>query len=189
MPLVKILSGFDIEVCRKRVLHRIGYKSKDLRKKTPLHKAFLEAESLLSTLLNPAAVFSILDGMETNRHPVFEGAEKTALCVCTIGPELESAVNSLLKKNEMLISLVLDGCGSEAVDVLARRCSGLIAREAERMGYRTGKRLTPGHKKRPLEQQVFIFDNVPAERIGVCLSKNCMMFPMKSTSFRINLYK
>ncbi|MBN1271675.1 MAG: hypothetical protein JXB26_05335 [Candidatus Aminicenantes bacterium] len=188
MPRIKVISGFDIKIDRKKVLYRIGYKSKDLQKKTPLFESFEYADRRFPSLIYPAAVTSLLEAHETNGHPIFTDAKKVALCVCTIGPNLESAVETHVKNNELLYSLVLDGFGSEAVETLARQCAAKISKEAESLGYRSSKRFSPGYKKWPLEQQAFVFEKVPANRIGVHLTPRFMMIPRKSISFRINFY-
>jgi len=190
MPLhTKITRNFKVEFDEKRILRLIGYKKKRQMIKEPVYKLILEQKNKLPRLLEPAAVYAIIDYNQTNKHPIFDHALKVALCVCTIGPKLEKEVESLTKKNELLRALILDALGSEAVEEVAIQSDKMLAEKAREMNLWPSKRFSPGYGKWDITEQRFIFGILPGRDIGVSLRESCMMVPRKSISFRINFYK
>jgi len=132
---------------------------------------------------------TILDYNETNKHPVFKDAEKVALCLCTIGPDLEDEINQLMEKNEMVRALILDSLGSEAAEEVAIQSDRRLADMARELRFWPSKRYSPGYGKWDVKEQKYIFQVLPGKDIGVSLTESCMMLPRKSVSFRINFYK
>lgn len=190
MPLhTKITRNFKVEFDEKRILRLIGYKKKRQMIKEPVYKLILEQKNKLPRLLEPAAVYAIIDYNQTNKHPIFDHALKVALCVCTIGPKLEKEVESLTKKNELLQAFILDALGSEAAEEVAIQSDKMLAEKAREMNLWPSKRFSPGYGKWDITEQRFIFGILPGRDIGVSLRESCMMVPRKSISFRINFYK
>ena len=190
MPLqTEITRNFKVEFDEKRILRLIGYKKKRQMIKEPVYKLILEQKNKLPRLLEPAAVYAIIDYNQTNKHPIFDHAQKVALCVCTIGPKLEKEVESLTKKNELLQAFILDALGSEAAEEVAIQSDKMLAEKAREMNLWPSKRFSPGYGKWDITEQRFIFCILPGQDIGVSLRESCMMVPRKSISFRINFYK
>jgi len=185
----KITRNFKVEFDEKRILRLIGYKKKRQMIKEPVYKLILEQKNKLPRLLEPAAVYAIIDYNQTNKHPIFDHAQKVALCVCTIGPKLEKEVESLTKKNELLQAFILDALGSEAAEEVAIQSDKMLAEKAREMNLWPSKRFSPGYGKWDITEQRFIFGILPGRDIGVSLRESCMMVPRKSISFRINFYK
>ncbi len=185
----EVVKGFKIDFDEKRILRLIGYKKKTEKLKEPVKKLIKEEKKKLDLLLQPAAIYTIVDYAETNKHPIFDHAEKVALCICTIGPKLEEEIQSLTKKNELLRALILDALGSEAVEEVAIQSDEIIARKAREMNLWPSKRFSPGYGKWDIKDQRFVFRMLPGKDIGVSLKESCMMVPRKSISFRINFYK
>lgn len=183
------IESFTIKIEDKRIFIRLGYKASTKTIDESVRSMVNKEREHLSSLLHPVAVYEVLDYKNTNKHPVFEGAEKVALCVCTIGAELEKRSADLIQKNEMLRGLVLDTFGSEAAEDVARQSDKVIAQEALRLGLWPSKRFSPGYGIWDIREQRYIFQTLPAGGIGVRLTDSFMMVPRKSVSFRINLYK
>ncbi len=186
------IGDIRVEFDEKRILKLIGYRkhSQSLKEPgAPLRNLIAEEKEKMSVLLQPASIYTILDYEKTNRHPIFNSAVKVAICLCTIGPELEAEVNRLMADNEMLRALVLDALGSEAVEEVAVQSDQIIARKAREIYLWPSKRFSPGYGKWDIREQRFIFSVLPGEEIGVRLTESCMMIPRKSISFRINFYR
>lgn len=184
------IKNFKIELDEKRILRLIGYKKRSFEIASSVKKLISEEKNKLDSLLRPLSIFTIIDYEETNKHPIFEHAEKVALCICTIGPILEEEIRKLMKKNELLRALILDALGSEAVEEVAIQSDEFLAEKARRMNLWPSKRFSPGYKRWDIRQQRFVFDVLLAQQIGVRLIKDSfMMIPRKSISFRINFYK
>ncbi|MGD8537030.1 MAG: vitamin B12 dependent-methionine synthase activation domain-containing protein [Candidatus Aminicenantes bacterium] len=186
---VKKIENLNVEFDEQRILRLIGYKKKSHEIKEPIKKLIAEEKKKLEYLLHPASIFTILDYEETNKHPVFKDADKVALCLCTIGPELEEEINQLMGKNEMVRALILDSLGSEAAEEVAIQSDRRLTDIAREMNLWPSKRYSPGYGKWDVKEQQYIFQVLPGKDIGVSLTESCMMIPRKSISFRINFYK
>lgn len=183
------METFDLKISERRILRRVGYKKKWEEANSSLKDIITEERERIFSLLQPGAVFITLEYEETDRHPIFDNAEKVALCICTAGPEVEKDSARLIRENEILRGVVVDAMGSEAVEEIAGHVDRLIAAEARQLGLWPSKRFSPGYKNWDLEGQLFIFEKLPAEKIGVRLNEFLMMVPRKSVSFRMNFYR
>lgn len=163
------------------------------------------AESVLDearSLLDPVAMYTILpvrdfyhqtivlDGGATFEGPLvaraLAGATEVALLVCTIGPALEEQAGALFATDSVR-GMALDGAGNAAVGEVARLIVSKICDEALARGLGTGMYANPGQEGWPIEQQRVFFDLVPAQEIGVQLTKSCLMLPRKSVSIIVGL--
>ncbi len=185
---VTTLRDFAFPISERRILHRIGYKSRTAKVNPSVIEIIDEHRQRLEALLQPAALFRILDHADTNQHPIFEGALQVALCVCTIGPDLERTSAEFITNNDILKGFVLDAFGSEAAEEVARQADAAIVKAARNMGLWPSKRFSPGYGIWDIKEQKYIFATLPAADIGIKLTESCMMIPRKSVSFRINFY-
>jgi len=183
------LNQFKVHIEEKRIRVRLGYKVKTGEINSSVKKYIREFKSEIKDLIQPKALYTILDYEETNKHPVFKGAEKIALCLCTIGPETEKISTRLMDQGEILKGYILDAFGSEAAEDTARQSDRLIAQKARELGLWPSKRFSPGYGVWEIKEQKYVFAVLPSEKIGVRLTDTYMMIPRKSVSFRINFYK
>ncbi len=132
----------------------------------------------------------VLDGGATFEGPLvaraLTGATEAALAVCTIGSALEEQVSAIFAADSVR-AIALDGAGTAAVGEVTRLIVAQICDEASARGLGTGMRVNPGQEGWPIEQQRVFFDRVPAEEIGVQLTKSCLMLPRKSVSVVVGL--
>lgn len=185
----QILDTFAIAIPTQKICVRIGYRTSLDRIRSSVIDSIEGSKTISAELVNPRAICRILDYSDTNRHPIFEHAKKVALCICTIGPQIESESSQLMKRDEMMKALILDAIGSEAVEQVARQVDRLLYVKAQEMNLWPSKRFSPGYKSWNIEEQRYIFRMIPGEDIGVTLNESFMMIPRKSVSFRINFYK
>ncbi len=186
---VKKIENLTVEFDEKMILRLIGYRKRPKEIKEPIKSLIAEEKKKLDYLLHPASIYTIVGYDETNKHLVFKDAEKVAICICTIGPELEQEVKELMEKNEMTRALILDALGSEAAEEVAIQSDRILAEKARELNLWPSKRFTPGYAKWEIKEQRFIFRMLPAADIEVRLTESCMMVPRKSVSYRINFYK
>jgi hypothetical protein len=186
--LAEKVTEFNILLEERKILSRIGYKKIQGKSDHSLQELIIQEKKRAKYLIQPVSIHTILDYEETNKHPVFKNAEKVALCLCTIGPDLERVSRELFAKNEFLRGLILDALGSEAVGEVTRQSEKILVEKARRMGLWPSKRYAPGYKGWEVKEQKFVFEKLPAEEIGVRLSVSFMMIPRKSYSFRLNFY-
>ena len=196
-----ILRDFEIDIRSSEVERLLGRGSgaagrggaTDGRSGTPrqaaerLERTLEEAISRAGELIRTAGVYVIGSGDDLGDSSVFEGLERIAYCVCTIGPALEKEVTRLSGGGELLRAVVLDAVGSVAAEETAEHMDRRIQEEAAAMGLETSCRASPGYGDWDVREQAKLFRIVPAERIGVTLSESSMMMPRKSVSFAIHI--
>ncbi|HEX2695030.1 MAG TPA: hypothetical protein VHP61_04710 [Acidobacteriota bacterium] len=173
----------------RKILFRLGYRKPAAGVDPEIRNVVREETERARGFVRPRVAAGLLERAELPDHPVFQGAERTALCVCTIGPELEAAAARLMAEGELLRGLVLDWLGSEAVADVSGQADAWLAREGRAAGLWPSKMFSPGIKGWDVSGQEFVFACVPAATIGVGLSASFMMTPRKSFSFRVNYYK
>lgn len=186
---IQMLDAFSLDIPTQKICIRMGYKKSIDQISSAAKKSIQKAQSRADELIVPKANYRILDYSETNGHPIFAQAEKVALCICTIGLQLESESADLMKCGEMMSALILDAIGSEAVEHVARQADRAICEKARLMNLWPSKRYSPGYRSWDIKEQHFVFQMMPGKDIGVTLNESCMMIPRKSISFRINFYK
>jgi len=190
MVVLEKIENFKIEVEERRILRLIGYKKHPAKIKPSLQKLIRQEKKEMASLLQPASINTIIDYEETNKHPIFNKAEKVALCICTVGSAIEAKIAELMQNNEMTRALILDAFASEVAEEVARQSDRILAHKAREFDLWPSKRFSPGYKPWPLTEQKFIFSLLPGKEIGVKLNpQSWMMIPRKSISFRINFYK
>lgn len=118
---------------------------------------------------------------------VLPEAKELAIVVATIGSKLEKQVTEYTSKGEPLRALLLDGIGSAAVDALSEKACQTIAQEALSRGYQASSPINPGMPGLPITTQAELLKLVPANEIGVSLTKAGVMVPRKSVSMVIGL--
>ena len=190
MVVLEKIENFKIEVEERRILRLIGYKKHPAKIKPSLQKLIRQEKKEMASLLQPASINTIIDYEETNKHPIFNKAEKVALCICTVGSAIEAKIAELMQNNEMIRALILDAFASEVAEEVARQSDRILAHKAREFDLWPSKRFFPGYKSWLLTEQKFIFSLLPGKEIGVKLNpQSWMMIPRKSISFRINFYK
>ncbi|RMF97005.1 MAG: hypothetical protein D6734_02885 [Candidatus Schekmanbacteria bacterium] len=107
------------------------------------------------------------------------------IALITIGPELEKRSSQLQTEGEYTRALILDAAGSSIVENAAGKLNHIIAEKCGLTEVEFSKRFSPGYGTFKLEEQRKIAKIIPFEKIGVSLTKNCMMIPQKSITFCI----
>lgn len=116
-------------------------------------------------------------------------ASKSALFVCTIGNELPDRVNAYVAKGEIARATILDAVGSEFAEALAQKVDDLIETQVRREGFSTLMRFSPGYGDWTIFDQAKILKILKANRLGVRVTKSCIMVPEKSVTACIGLVK
>lgn len=189
LPPAEVRRDFEVGFTDlPRILIRIGYRKTPLPDSDPVLTIVREEAEFALRLLDPAAAWTIISAHEAGGHEIFAGAQKVALCVCTIGPRLEQACAEHFRSNEDLRGLALDALGSEAVGQVTRQADRILAAKGRLLGLWPSKKYAPGYRGWDVREQAFLFSMVPAAEIGVRLTESFMMIPRKSYSFRLNYY-
>ena len=121
-----------------------------------------------------------------NQYPVtaatsfFEGAHEVLIAIQSIGFRLEAEGIRLFEQGEMLEGMVLDGCGTVALDEALELLRGMVVKQVTERGLQTGYNLCPGGFQIPLEAQKILFTLLDGAEIGVTLGDALLMSPIKS---------
>ncbi|MBN1505061.1 MAG: hypothetical protein JW952_08385 [Candidatus Eisenbacteria bacterium] len=119
--------------------------------------------------------------------PSIPPALEVALSVCTIGAPLEERVSEYSSAGELTRSLILDAAGSVLTEAVCDYANEKICGRAVGRSLYTTRRVSPGYGRWKIEEQKVIFQLLPADSIGVTLTKSYMMIPRKSVSFAVRL--
>ncbi|MGM0688478.1 MAG: hypothetical protein ACQESO_02730 [Bacillota bacterium] len=112
------------------------------------------------------------------------GADHLNIALCTIGSNLETRVEDMMKENPVM-AVTLDGAGIAAIRKVAQAVEDVISTEACNLDLELGMRAQPGQEGWPIEQQREVFSVLPGQEIGIRLTESCLMIPRKSVSFVI----
>jgi len=118
-----------------------------------------------------------------------KGASHLLVGVVTIGDFLEKKVSELFSQGEYPRALALDAVGTVAVEDFSREVRKLARQEVKEQGFKTSRHFSPGYGGWEVSQQEIIFKSIPADNIGVRLTKGYMMLPQKSLSWAIGVGK
>ncbi|WP_291300468.1 vitamin B12 dependent methionine synthase [Desulfosporosinus sp. BICA1-9] len=134
----------------------------------------------------PVSVSGTGEILLANKYPVnaatsfFEGAHKVMIAIQTIGFRLEEESARLFEEGEMLDGMVLDGCGTVALDEALELLRDMVVKQVIARGLQTGYNLCPGGFQIPLEAQKTLFTLLDGGEIGVTLGEAMLMSPVKS---------
>jgi hypothetical protein len=186
--MLKVFTKIDLTIDDEEILRLLAHqKRKEKTSKTKISNLIEETMALSRNLLHPQGMFKIVDKKILKGEPFFEGLDKIALGLCTIGDELENKVTELNQKGELARGVILDAIGSVAAESAADFLNLQICDWCQKRGWGTSQRFSPGYGNWSLEGQKLIFSLLPAERIKVRLNQSCMMIPRKSVSFAIKI--
>ncbi|TGE31708.1 vitamin B12 dependent methionine synthase [Desulfosporosinus sp. Sb-LF] len=115
----------------------------------------------------------------------FEGAHEVLIAIQTIGTRLEAESVRLFDVGEMLEGMVLDGCGTVALDESLELLREMVVKQVIKRSLQSGHSLYPGGVQIPLEAQKTLFNLLDAREIGVTLGDTMLMSPIKSHTLLI----
>ncbi|HBV88173.1 MAG TPA: vitamin B12 dependent methionine synthase [Desulfosporosinus sp.] len=121
-----------------------------------------------------------------NQYPIkavtsfFTGATEVLIAIQTIGFPLEKESIRLFEAGEMLDGMVLDGCGTVALDEALELLRGMVVEQVLARGLQTGHNLCPGGYQIPLEAQKILFTLLDGGELGITLGEGMLMSPVKS---------
>ncbi len=183
-----IRKDFDIVIEPREVKRLLGHGEESGREsRERFEEVLVESIERAGKLVSAAGIYVDASGGDLPGSTVFDGLERVAYCVCTIGPELEKEVSRLSGEDELLRAVVLDAAGSVAAESVAEYMDRAIQDMAAAEGLKTSCRASPGYGDWDVTEQRALFELVPAGRIGVRLSESAMMIPRKSVSFAIHI--
>lgn len=205
---IKTIKDLKLNIDREEVLRYQGYSPKKV--KTPNQNILqITEEEIVRAydLFMPQGIYSfikIIDFASKERIDLengltfkfpksitkqLEGVSHFLVGVVTIGGLIEKKVSKLFSQGEFPRALALDAVGTVAIEDFSRRVRKFARQEINEQGFKTGRHFSPGYSGWEVSQQDIIFQCIPANNIGVRLSKGYMMLPQKSLSWTIGAGK
>jgi hypothetical protein len=114
-------------------------------------------------------------------------AQEIVNVICTIGDQIELLISEAMK-SEPGLGMALDGLANGAVENLGTQICRHFEQVALQRGWQCSLPVSPGMEGWPLaEAQKQVFALVDASLVGVRLTDNAVMLPLKSASMILGL--
>ena len=193
----EVLDRLALTVARPMVLLRLGYRRAS--QVPPRTSELLDAISAEGgEIVAPRAVcarcpvkatqdgrIAIGELLSTSSRSLAGGLERCSeawLFAATLGPAVDAWIESLAAADEMARTLLADAWASAAAIQLGLDMEALMGRRLRAAGLVPGRRCAPGYGDWELSAQQPILRHLEAGRIGITLSGDGMMAPLKSVS-------
>ena len=109
-------------------------------------------------------------------------AHYAAVCLATLGEELDIACRSMADQNKFYQAMLLDAVGTAMLDIMGARLETLVDGEARLLGLYAGCRLGPGLGGMALESQILLFNLLDGCTMSIRLNEAFVMEPTKTIS-------
>ena len=200
----RIIEQVDATVDRGEVLRYLGYPagvSPNARLQDILERWIEEAGAVVT----PRAIYVVLPVAEKDHRRLrlqaggrvveFHGAigeflgaaQSVAAFIATAGPEVVQLASELLRQQDELAAMVVNAIGAERAEAAETAVIDQLRLQAEPSGFAPTLPYSPGYCGMSLTEQTKLFSLFGRENIGVTLSAECLMTPLKSVSGLIGL--
>ena len=133
-----------------------------------------------------------LDGGMTLKSPklsrVLRDSEEIVCFITTIGGEIDSEINTMMRQGHLSDAFVMDALGSVAVESVAEQFHRLMQSQYSENGKAVTLRFSPGYCDWPVEEQRKLFQLFDSNTTGIELKESCLMTPRKSISAVFGAY-
>lgn len=120
---------------------------------------------------------------------LLSGCTRATAMLVTAGPGFEAETSRLFSAGgDPVLATVIDAAGSEAAECLADEVDDLIKERAEREGFATTWRFSPGYGGWGLDVQPELVGLLNGEALGVSVTDTLMLSPQKSITAVIGWY-
>jgi hypothetical protein len=198
--------GIDIDIANDidigDLLTYMGYNG-DKPASEKLHETARRMRERCLDLVKPRSAYSLYETVEADGDAVriggaefrgkilstvLDGSVMAAVCVCTVGRDIDDEVERLNSGGNAVSALVLDTMGIVALmRVRISFLNELYEREARPRGFSTTPPYGPGQCGWEIGEQRELFTLVDADSAGIRLTESCLMIPKKSVSGIVGL--
>jgi hypothetical protein len=112
---------------------------------------------------------------------------RVAVFIATAGPGVEKLASELLRQGDTLGGLVVNAVGSERAEAAEAAVIEELQAEADPAGLALTLPYSPGYCGMAITEQRKVFTALDGGRVGVTLTPDCLMTPLKSVSGLIGL--
>lgn len=114
--------------------------------------------------------------------------DSLTLMTVTVGEGLDREVERLFDTQSPTRALIIDAIGSDAVERAADYINEYVNKDAQRKGYATRFRFSPGYGGWSVEHQPDLLRAVDGAAVGITVTDSCQLHPRKSVSAVIGWY-
>ncbi len=200
----RIIEQVDEAVDRAEVLRYLGYPvgvSPNAQIQNILDYWVAQADQLAT----PRAIYVVLPVAEKDRRRLrlqtgrgmveFHGAigeflgaaRSVAAFIATAGGDVVRLASELLGKQDALAAMVVNAVGAERAEAAEAAVIDELREQAAKVGFAPTLPYSPGYCGMALTEQTKLFSLFDQENIGVTLSADCLMRPLKSVSGLIGI--
>lgn len=188
---------------RKDIIRRLGG-SKRQRLSRPLRTKLQNSIPKLRKIIKPRLFYHkkgiklIEKGyVSLNEGPVFKSpklartlrdSEEVICFITTLGGEIDSEINAIMRHGRLSEAYVLDALGSVAVESVAEKFHQYMETRCREEDKAVTLRFSPGYCDWPIIEQKKLFGLFDSDSTGVQLQDSCLMMPRKSISAVFGLY-
>jgi hypothetical protein len=185
MSKVHLEKGFAVSVAREEIARCLGYG----RGQIPPRVATMldEIEKSARALVEPACAYRMMTSDEYFHSHYVCHVGALVVCLVTIGPKLEEAVDRHKDAGDLSRALILDSYGSAAAEAAADAAEKIVRAKVGESGLKCSPRFSPGYGGWNVAEQKWVFAAVGGEPLGVRLTEGCMLVPRKSITFAMTI--
>ena len=115
-------------------------------------------------------------------------SEEIVCFITTIGGEIDSEINAMMRQGHLSDAFVMDALGSVAVESVAEQFHRLMQSRYGENDKAVTLRFSPGYCDWPVEEQKKLFQLFDSNTTGIELKESCLMMPRKSISAVFGAY-
>ena len=184
---MKLVRNIKVKPNKEEILIRMGYPSeKNVKNKKIID---LVEENINNSKKYSDKILSISNFCKINKKEkwikkIDNRSENYSYCcfyIVTAGKVIQDKIHLLLKSNRILDALILDAMASYFVEYASTFMQNDIIKKAKEIKLYSHKIIFPGNKL-PIDLQGLIFKKIDASKIGVSLTDNYLMIPLKTIS-------
>jgi hypothetical protein len=200
----RVISHVTVPIDRDEVRRYLGY-PRGARPTSRIDAALNQWIDDASRLAQPRAIYQVFRVADASRRHLllltsastveFAGAigeflgpvTHVAVFIATAGPAVERRAADLLRQGDGLGGLVVNAVGSERAEAAEAAIIEQLRVEVGRTGQALTLPYSPGYCGMAITEQRQLFGILDGSRIGVSLTEDCLMTPLKSVSGLIGI--
>ena len=184
---MELVRNIKVKPNKEEILIRMGYPSeKNVRNKKIID---LVEENINNSKKYSDKISSISNFYKINKKEKWikkiddtsENYSYYCFYIVTAGEAIQDKIHLLLKSNKILDAMILDAMASYFVEYASTFMQNNIIRKAKKIKFYSHKIMFPGNKL-SIDLQKIIFKKIDAAKIGVSLTDNYLMIPLKTIS-------
>ena len=107
--------------------------------------------------------------------------------IATAGPRIERLAGQLMAEGDALSAFIVNAVGTERAEAAASAVINRVREQMMAIGLAPTLPYSPGYCGMPLTEQVRLFNLFDGHTVGVTLTPECLMWPIKSVSGIVGL--